>query len=63
MDDPLESDEWSPVLSSLSSLPYPAKVASVEALPWESSSDSSRVFRLLMGDNAGSSFNISRKGS
>ena len=60
VDDLLESDEWSPVPSSLLFLPCPAKAAVVEALPWKSSSDSSCVRRLLMC-NTGISSNISRK--
>ena len=60
VDDLLESDEWSPVPSSLLFLPCPTRAAVVEALSWESSSDSSRLHRLLMC-NTGSSSNISRK--
>ena len=59
MDDPLESDKWPPVPSSLSLLPFPVRVAAVEALPWGSPSDSSGVLRLFMS-NTGSSSNMSR---
>lgn len=61
-DDPLESDERSLVPSSLLFLPYSTRAAIVEALSWESSSDSSRVRGLLVG-NTGSSSNMSRKES
>ena len=60
VDDPLESDEQSLVPSSLLFLPYSTRAAILEALPWGSSSDSSHVRRLLVG-NTGSSSNISRK--
>ena len=58
-DNPLESVEQSLVPSSLLFLPYSLRAAIVEVLSWESSSDSSHVRGLLVG-NTGSSSNMSR---